>query len=145
MVNLFVQISGLILTVVGRGYFSHASLYRQSDTLLTEGTFSRYKLACEKLPLPTTAQIRLEMWTNKLLKQFMWPNKLYLRAACFVRTNSQNLISDLELRNAGKVLHLMWQVVESTSRQTLKTETFTKDAGAPLKMYSCHSCALLDN
>lgn len=136
MVNLFVQISGLILTVVGRGYFLHASLYRQSDTLLAEDTFSRYKLACEKLPLPTTAQIRLEMWTNKLLKQFRWPNKLYLRAACFVRTNSQNLISDLEL---------MWQVVESTSRQTLKTETFTKDAGAPLKMYSCHSCSLLDN
>ena len=136
MVNLFVQISGLILTVVGRGYFLHASLYRQSDTLLAEDTFSRYKLACEKLPLPTTAQIRLEMWTNKLLKQFRWPNKLYLRAACFVRTNSQNLISDLEL---------MWQVVESTSRQTLKTETFTKDAGAPLKMYSCHSCSLLDD
>ena len=136
MVNLFVQISGLILTIVGRGYFLHASLYRQSDTLLAEDTFSRYKLACEKLPLPTTAQIRLEMWTNKLLKQFRWPNKLYLRAACFVRTNSQNLISDLEL---------MWQVVESTSRQTLKTETFTKDAGAPLKMYSCHSCSLLDD
>ena len=136
MVNLFVQISGLILTIVGRGYFLHASLYRQSDTLLGEDTFSRYKLACEKLPLPTTAQIRLEMWTNKLLKQFRWPNKLYLRAACFVRTNSQNLISDLEL---------MWQVVESTSRQTLKTETFTKDAGAPLKMYSCHSCSLLDD
>ena len=78
----------------------------------------------------------------------MWPYNLYLRAACFVRTNSQNLISDLELRNADKVLHLIWQVVESTTRQTLKTETFTKDAGAltaPLKMYSCHSCSLLDN
>ena len=60
----------------------------------------------------------------------MWPNNLYLRAACFVRTNSQNLTSDLELRNAGKVLHLMWQVDKSTSRQTQKTETFTKDTGA---------------
>ena len=78
----------------------------------------------------------------------MWPNNLYLRVACFVRTSSQNLIPDLELRNAGKVLHLMWQVDESTSRQTLKTETFTKDAGALnalLEMYSCHSCSLLDN
>ena len=78
----------------------------------------------------------------------MWPKNLYLRAACFERTNSQNLISDLELTNAGKVLHLMWQVVGSTSLQTLKAETFTKDAGAltaPLKMYACHRCSLLDN
>ena len=48
LVNLFVQISGRILTVLGRGYFSHASLYRQSDTLLAEATFARYKLAYER-------------------------------------------------------------------------------------------------
>ena len=78
----------------------------------------------------------------------MWLNNLYLRAACFVRTNSHNLISDLELRNAGKVLHFMWQVDKSTSRQTQKTETFTKDAGALTalsEMYSCHSCSLLNS
>ena len=28
--NLFVQISGRIWTVVGRGYFSHASYYREN-------------------------------------------------------------------------------------------------------------------
>ena len=34
-------------------------------TLRAEATFSRYELACEKQPLPTTVQIRPEIWTNK--------------------------------------------------------------------------------
>ena len=37
-------------------------------TLQAEATFSRYELACEKWPLPTTVQIRPEIWTNKFKK-----------------------------------------------------------------------------
>ena len=37
-------------------------------TLRAEATFSLCELLCEKYPLPTTVQIRPEIWTNRLKK-----------------------------------------------------------------------------
>ena len=41
-------------------------------TLRAEVTFSQCELACEKQPLPTTVQIRPEIWTNKLRKRIFF-------------------------------------------------------------------------
>ena len=41
-----------------------------APTLRAEATFSLCELSCEKQPLPTTVQIRPEIWTNKFKNGF---------------------------------------------------------------------------
>ena len=45
------------------------SKLNRTYTLRAGATFALCELSCEKQPLPTTVQIRPEVWTNKLKKR----------------------------------------------------------------------------
>ena len=68
---LFLLIIGFKIQIFERNAFegkTNRSFFRLINTLRAEATFSLCEMACEKQLLPTTVQIRLEIWTNKLKK-----------------------------------------------------------------------------